>query len=350
MLKKLLKAALTACIVAGMSTAAMAWVPVGDSGMLLQLDTSGTYGQYNSGVEDTAGYFKAKSETNISWLAMKAPWTVWADIEFDDNDTMKNPRAADTDPATKGLKDMDAVASYVKYAISPALYVKIGSIHHLAGLQYALGFGMVTKTTGHEGWDHSGYSESPGLEFGYQVSPDLLISFAQYAQGAIAMTGQFEGTAMGIQAMGKAGDIGYKFGYISETTADYDNKDHEGLSNSCMNLGVKIPFGNMWASVDYSTFTNNTWYGADTAFVTTDMAFQLGMKKMGPGDLRIGYAMIADTLGGDPASAEADLGLAYNIPAGPGFMQIQYTTKTTTPEGGDAVTQSWMGFGMNFTL
>jgi hypothetical protein len=357
MLKKLFKAALTACLVAGMSSAAMAWVPIGDSGLMIQLDTSSTWGQRNSGVEETSAWFQTESETNISLLGMKGPWTVWADIEFDDNDTMKAPTS--TDP-NKGLKDLDAVGSYIAYKVTPEFAVKIGTIHHGNGLQYNLGAGAFTSSYNHDGWNYSGWSESPGLEFRYQINADMSASFAMYSQAAAAMTGQAEGSANGIQFNAKFGGIAAKFGYLTEKYDDFSDANDEGQTNTFMNLGASIPIGDaMKVMVDYSS-SAISWNVADHVENTTDLALAFYMSGVGPGQIRFTYAMIAQKdaddgytvfgPGGAPEWAQTDMGLVYHIPLGVGQMQIQYMSQSKTPKDGDAVTASFLGFGYNIKL
>jgi hypothetical protein len=376
MLKKLFKAALTASIVVGMSSAAMAWAPIGDSGMLLQLDTSSTFGQYNSGVEGTAAYFRVKSETNLSWLAMKGDWTVWADIEFDDNGQMHN---SDTSPAMEECsasststtdeagetittttscsvvvgKEMDAVGANISYKVTPEFSVKIGTIHHGNGLQYSLGAGMFTAYANHGGWAWSGWSESEGIGFYYTISPDMSVQVSQYVVGAAAVTGQFPGSAIALDFTGKAGSVAYKVGYLSETHDDpaVEGEGGEGDSNTFTNLGVKVGLGDAMAvSFDYATASILGWTASTDPLIYTDMSLGFSMDGLGPGSIKFFYSMLTRSLSGDPLDATAEMGLIYEIKKGPGRMQIQYASSTATPEGGDGTTASWLGFGYDFKI
>jgi len=361
MLKKFFKAALTACIAVGMSTAAMAFVPVGDTGVLVQLDTSSTFGQRNDGGDDTSPWLQAESETNVSFLGMKGPWTAWADMEFDDSQTK---------PGTTGRPTWDIAQSYVKYNVNKQLALKIGTIHFLAGLPYGYGAGAFTSTYQYEGWDYAAYSESPGFEVSYVIGPGMWVSAALYGTTAAAATGENEGSSTAIQFFGKAGDnIEFQAGYMAETYDDFQSSQDETKSNTFTTGGVRVGLGEaMSIAVDFASDTLS-WGVADYKEGVTMYDLQFKMGGIGPGGI---IATYASTTLSDPDEAfivtwnmgtllgykelnTADLGLVYEIPIAPGRVQIQYMSKTWTATQSDgtkddALTQTFLGVGFDFKL
>jgi hypothetical protein len=361
MLKKFFKAALTACIAVGMSTVAMAYVPVGDTGLLLQLDTSSTFGQRNDGGDDTAPWLQAESETNVSFLGMKGPWTAWADMEFDDSQTK---------PSGTQRPTWDIAQSYVKYNVNKQLALKIGTVHFLAGLPYGYGAGAFTSTYQYEGWDYAAYSESPGFEVSYAIGPGMSVSAALYGTTAAAMTGENEGSSTAVQFFGKAGDnISFQVGYLSETYDDFQSSQDDTNSNTFTTGGVKVGLGaDMSIAFDFASDTlsyNVTDYKLGVTMY--DLQFKMG--GLGPGGIIATYAMTSlsdpdeamvvtwnyGTLLGVKQLDISDLGLVYEIPIAPGRVQIQYMSKglTQTDSGGtkgDTVTQTFLGVGFDFKI
>jgi hypothetical protein len=330
----------------------MAWVPVGNSGLLLQLDTSSSFGQRNDGGDDTTAWLQGETETNVSFLGMKGPWTAWADFEFDDWQSKTASRTVDRNN------------SYVQYAVNKQLTLKVGTIHHNEGLQYALSGGMVTATYQKEGWDYSGWAEENGFEVGFKLSPTMALALRLYGNTAIAMSGINEGSATAIGFTGKFGDsIDAKLGYISETYDDFQSSADEAQTNTITSLGVKVGLGAaMSVSLDYSTGVWS-WNTADRKETSTDLALQFRMGGLGPGGIIFTYG---STTLKDPDEAYVvhwnygvqlvsqydivDTNLAYEIPMGPGKMQFQYASKAVTPKDGDTMTATWMGVGFDFKI
>jgi hypothetical protein len=383
MLKKLLKAALTACVVVGMSSTAMAWAPIGNTGLMFGASSTASFGQYNTGIEDESAYLTGKQETHFSWYGTAGKWSAWADIEYDDHPQMHNSTtsAAKTscstnavdgsgDPAVCSVvvgKEIDALVAYINYAISPQMSVRIGNIHHLAGLQYSNDGEMFAYVVGHAGWNYAGYSEAPGIALYYTISPEMKVQLSYYTQYAAEMTGRAEGTAQALDFDGKISGIDFHIGYISELESDHTDKDAEFDPNVFTNLGVIYPINEAMAVVfDYTTAALT--YGSKTHKENvTDMSLQFRMTGLGPGGIYFTYSPIT---GEDPDKAytvtggngyafykwsQTDMSLAYEIKAGPGAMQFQYATSTfkgTTPAEveSDAVTKTWMGVAYKFAL
>jgi hypothetical protein len=356
MLKKLFKAALTASIVVGMSSAAMAYVPIGDSGLMFDWTGASSFGQYSDGVEGNASYLKGKSEHYLSINGVKGPWQMWGQIEWDDRNTLQAPgrSTAVTDDGgnahsddNAANNDLDRAQAFVKYSVTPEFAIAMGTTH--TWVQYALGAGGYVKTAGHEGWDYCGYAESPGLKFSYKITPTITATYAMYANAAVAMTGQAEGSASALGVAGSMGDISFQVGMISEKYDDFQDDADEGQTNSFTNLSVKYKLGDgMTISLDMSTAAI-TWNIADYVQAVTDTAIQFRMGNLGPGGIIATYSTIA-TAGDAAPTNRAELGLIYELVMGPGKIQFQYMTDTTTPEVGDALTRSYIGTAFRVSL
>lgn len=377
MLKKFFKAALTACVVVGMSSTAMAWAPIGNSGLMAGFSTTASFGQYNSGIEDESAYLMGKGTTHFSFFGQKGKWKAWGDIEYDDHPQMHrstvspaNAGSSCTDAVgdscgvtIKTGKEIDAVVGYVSYLPSPQMEIKLGNIHHLAGLHYSNDNEMSSYVVGHAGWNYSGYTEAPGIALYYTISPELKIQLSYYWEYAAEMTGRGEGTAQALDVNGKFGGIMFQVGYLTEVKADHTDKDFEADPNTFTNFGVKVPIGDaMLVVFDYTTTTLS--YGIkDHKENITDMGLQFQMGGVGPGRIFVTYAM---QTGEDPDEAflysgsgvkwnTTDMNLMYQIAAGPGAMEFQYATETANSTNAadveaDAVTKSWMGVAFKFAM
>jgi hypothetical protein len=244
----------------------------------------------------------------------------------------------------------------VNYAVTPQLSVRLGNIHHLAGLHYSNDGEAFGYKAGHMGWNYAGYSESPGIAVYYTISPEMNIQLTNYTQYAAAMTGQGEGSATALDFNGNMAGIMFHVGYLSEKKADHTDKDFESGSNTFTNLGVKVPIGDtMYVVVDYATAVLS--YGSTThEEKVTDMGLQFGMKGLGPGQLIVTYATqtTAEPKEKDYAVTcsyaalecqDVDTMLVYEIAAGPGKMQFYYASSAFTPKDGDTTTATWMATG-----
>jgi len=374
MLKKFLKAALTACLVAGMSTAAMAWAPIGTTGLMFGASTSASFGQYTSGIKDETSYLTGLQESHFSFYATKGQWSAWGDIEYDDHPQMHTSTTSAAKTSCSGTdstggaiscavvvgKEVDAVNGYVNYAVSPQLSIRLGNIHHLAGLHYSNDGEMIGYKAGHAGWNYSGYTEAPGLGVYYTISPEMKLQVSLYTQYAAEMTGRGEGSATALDFDGKAGAIMYHVGYLTETKADHTVKGYSSGSNTFTNLGVKVPFGAMYVVFDYATAVLS--YGSLThEEKVADMGLQFGMKGIGPGELIVTYATqtTAEPSLKDYAVTcsmaalecqDTDTSILYSIAAGPGTMQFMYASSSFKPKDGDAVTKTWLATAFKVSM
>jgi hypothetical protein len=361
MLKKLFKAALTASIVVGMSSAAMAYVPIGDSGLMFDWTGASGFGQYTDGGDDSAAYFKGKSEHYLSINGVKGPWQMWGQIEWDDRHQLQPPDRSTTVTDSTGdthtqddamNNDIDRAQAFVKYSVTPEFAIAMGTTH--TWVQYALGAGAYVKSAGHEGWDYVGYAEAPGLKFTYKVTPTITAAFAMFANPAVYISGQGEGSANALSVSGSMGAISFYAGMITETYDDFQSSADESLGNSFTSLGVKYKIADaMTVSFDYSMASMTFNVSADYKNDYTDMALQFRMGGLGPGGIIVTYATV------DRAeletqyiskSARTDLGLIYELVMGPGKIQFQYMTDTTKVGEGDAVTKTYIGTAFRVSL
>jgi hypothetical protein len=251
MLKKFLKAALTACVVVGISSTAMAWAPIGNTGVMFGGSASASFGQVNDGVEDHTAYLAGKQEVHFSWYAAKGKWSAWADIEYDDHPQMHRSTTSAAQTTCSGSdstggaiscsvvvgKEVDALVAYVNYAVSPQLSVRLGNIHHLAGLHYSNDGETIGYFAGHAGWNYSGYTEAPGAAVYYTISPEMNIQLSLYTEYAAEMTGRGEGSAQALDFNGKMGGIMFHVGYLSEKKGDHTVKDYESGPTLSPTLG-----------------------------------------------------------------------------------------------------------------
>jgi hypothetical protein len=256
--------------------------------------------------------------------------------------------------------DLDRAQSYIKYAVTPEFSIAMGTTH--TGVHYALVDGASVSTAGHEGWDWAGYVEAPGVKFAYKVTPTITASLALWGNAAVAMTGQSEGSANAIQVSGSAGAISFQAWVLTETYDDFQSATDEAASNSFTNLGVKYKLSDaMSISLDYS-MAALSWGSTTHTENVADMAIQFRMSNLGPGGIIVTIGSIAGAdpdeaytvhwaRGTQPGSwAESTTGLVYEIPIGPGKVQLQYRSRSFTPKDGDALTDSYIGAAFKFGI
>ncbi|NQU65562.1 MAG: hypothetical protein HQ517_14930 [SAR324 cluster bacterium] len=320
MLKKIMKAALAASLVIGFSAVAMAEANV--SG-----DVHSYFGQAASGVEGSAGRFAVASEGHVNVTGNSGSLSGFLQLETRD----------DRYGANSNINNAQLNVAYTADALS----VKLGTVNTGIACTYAISNGLGTTTTVGYGTYIAcmGYLEQDGIQLQYAI-PAI--------KGAVQLTiaPHAMGQKVAIGATGTLADmVGFRFNQTTDTADDYSVDTDTAASDSYMHIGFKLPMGAMSFSLDISTATldNKTTSGSN--------AFQFRMAELGPGTLAVTLAQGETKFDGNPVDKTGHTGLSYLIGLDKGARaDFFYAAKTVTPEGGTAVTASYVGGGLNLSF
>jgi hypothetical protein len=317
MLKKIMKAALAASLVIGFSAVAMAEAKV--SG-----DAHAYFGQYTSGAEGYTAHFATASEGHISVTGAAGPLSGFLQVEQRD----------DRYATGNNVNNAQLAVTYKADALS----VKIGTVSTGYSCTYAISNGLKTTTTAGYGtyvrcW---GYMEQDGIQVNYAIP-----AIKGFAGLTIAPT--TGGQKMAVTATGTmAGMVGFRLNSTSVTTDDYADDSDTAATDSYLHLAVKVPIGSMSISLDISS---NSLEDKST---DSSNAIQFRAADIGPGTIVVTVASDEYKNDGNPESKSTNTGLSYLIALDKGArFDAFYAAKSTTPEGGDAVTSSYIGGGIS---
>jgi len=333
MLKKIMKAALAACLVVGMSTYAMAEVKFSGN-------VASYFGQYDSGVEDYTAHFLNKNESHINASATAGSITGFIQYEVRDASYTVNAGGADSSgDALTGVEHQAVVRNSKRYAkwSGGAIGVTIGTIS--GGGCTMSSVPLATSATWFVG--HGAcptYFEQDGIDVSLAIP--ALKGAVEFAIAPKTLGGSTTGQKMGVSLKGSAGPAAFQAHYTSITTDDYSDPDDEAVTDTQMLLGASIPFGKMGVAFDYGSST------PDSKANYTHIGLKFSMKELGPGNFAFVYATEPHDTDGTATYTMSDLDLVYSIPAGKGSsMDFFYLSKTNTPEEGDGWTRTYIGGG-----
>jgi len=320
MLNKIMKAALAASLVFGMSS--FAYAADGKVGGSFKE----YFGQYNSGAAGYEANFRNYGEANLTFKGTAGKASVFFEIQAD---TSSNLNASE-------VSDVQRKVSYA----TPIGLVSIGTIVNIGTIPMA-GSGYKTSkvpSATRRGLLVAGYTEDDGIDLVVPLEGMGFVQATVYSKAGTAVSAGAAGDEGQIIQLGanlNFSGIGVRLGYSAEkvddptVTTDGDNK------TSAMLLGAKVPLGSTMAIAFDYTSAKVTKAAVDTDHNTTDFTFEMG--GVGPGKLYVGYDMwtIKDTI------KYANLSLVYDVSNGEGGgFQFGYSSNGKTPEGGSTTTET----------
>jgi len=331
MLKKIMKAALAASLVFGMSSFAYA-----EDGFKVGGKFRGYFGQYNSGATNYSAHFVNIEEANVQFKGNAGKLSLYHEQE--------------TASAKGTSTDYKNTQTKLSYAL-PFGLLSIGNQTSIGTVPMA-STGWTTSNipnSTHKGLAVAGYSEEEGIGLVIPLEGMGAIQFVMYedadnyAAEAFHGVPSMEGSSMQLAADLKFGQIGVRFGYATAKTDDPTNSNDEAYTTTNMLLGAKIGLGeNMSVAFDYTTATSSyTTWAEDKKTNAMDVDFQMG--GIGPGKIIVSVG----TLDRVDVYKMAISSVVFDAPVakGAGF-QIGYIANTTTPEVGTATTETFMGGGL----
>jgi len=319
MLKKFLKVALAACLVAGMSSAAMA-----AENVQFSVQAEALMGQFNPGT-------KTGDDSDPAYLDTIGR----ADFQFKLISGKMYVYGEDSQRYTNQNAYLDSPMVRIGYNMAnPGQFIEIGKVWIGAPFSYNFA-GTTTQATGwgmRSGW----HSQSDwGIKYNMLLSPTMGI-MAAYTTGN-TMTGMPEGTSLGAAWWGVFGPLQARVGIDNETAQDVTTKDAEAYAASANYFGVKYAISDtMSVSFDYlMSSADKGAYGltAGETFNGAEMAIVFIGKQLGPGDLYFQYASDADTDSADSdyLTTTVYTNLFYKIPLAKGAgVEVVYLQKSAT--------------------
>lgn len=269
------------------------------------------FGQYNSGVADTAAHFESYGEANLAASGTKGNFTGYFEIESRaQNQAFKNTQ-----------RRIDYKADFGK--------VSIGTISNLGTVPFTVGGGSKTSnlpTKPGRHLVHAGWLEAEGVALQIPVGK-LNLKFNIHGEAATLVAGGVEGQTIQAGIWGPIGPAQLRASITSVTRDNYAGGD--ATSDSAMMLGVKVPFGNMAVMFDYASYTETKGDNATDDMKYNDTAIGFSMDKAGPGKFIFTYLM-ATKKGSIEYQSNNNISLVYDIPleAGAGF-QVLYQSDST---------------------
>lgn len=355
MLKKFLKAAMTACLVAGMSVTAWAATDIN-----WKFSGEAAIGQFNPGTKD------ANDKSNPSYLDSAARM----DIEA----TVKNgPMYVywyESQRYNNQNRHLDVPVVRLGYNMGPGQFIEIGSVWTGAPFSYHFHGGKHQFSSWGQfvGWC---CSSNYGIKYNMLLSPTMGLMAGLYTDhNAYSYTTYYgdpssEGQSIGLAFWAVFGPLQLRLGYDG-ATAQQPVVDAEGYGSTQQYLGVKYAISDtMSVALDYITRAINTdpllvaAYGMSTGNVwtRTEMPLMFTAKGLGPGDLYFLYGTESDTYSWAEKDNKATTytNLFYKIPMakGAGFQLLylaKSTVETVNDVAGDAAGPSAMGGGFYGTF
>ncbi len=330
MLKKIMKAALAASLVFGMSSVATAETKV-------STDVHAYYGQYNSGADGYTAHFINATEAHVSLSGGDGPIKGFMQVEARSDAATQKVDSTGTD-ITSSKNNLNNAQLAVTYTTG-ALSVKVGTVSNGATCFYALSNGLGTTTTASYGTYVKcvGYHEADGIQVGFMLP-------AISGQVQLSIWPSTGGQDMAVSAAGLvAGMVQFKLNSTTETTDDYGDSTDTATTDSALNVGVKVLLSKAM-NISLETGSTKTDAGAKTA----TNGLQFAMAGVGPGEIVVTYGMDSEEdAAGNAGDAVTYTGLTYRIGMGKGVSaDFFYASKGTTPDGGDTTTSSWIGGGL----
>lgn len=340
MLKKFLKVALAACLVAGMSSVTMA-----AENVQFTVQAQTLMGQVNPGTKDAAGkdnpsYLDTVTRSDFEYKFISGKMFVYGELEqFYYNQT-----------AT-----LDLTAVKIGYNMAnPGQFIEIGKIW--IGAPFSYEFDGISTSSGSGGWGmRSGwYSQSDwGIKYNMLLSPTMGL-MAGYTTGT-TMLGAGDGNSLGLAWWGIFGPLQARVGIDNETRLAR-TVDAEAYAGSFNYFGVKYAISDtMSISLDYlmGSVAAEAWAGpAGEKYTESQIAIVFNGMNLGPGNLHFQYATDTDLRSWDDdyKSVATYTNLAYKIPVDKGVgIEIVYLTKktvvTTAAGDGDATGPTTIGGG-----
>ncbi len=368
MLKKIMKAALAASLVFGMSSFAYAKDGISVGGKFQEY-----FGQYDKGSDEstTKSAYTAHSavlgEVNLQVKGTLGKMSVFHEVE------------AVTTVYGKKNDHFNAVKSALSY-VAPFGKISIGNVVNAGTVPKSSSGWKTSKVPGSTSMYLyiSGYWEGPGIDLVVPIEGVGMVQATYYASGGNAAT--YVGNSTAIQA-GATGSGGWAAADLG--SGDYA-RNSGALKGTSMNLGAVLQFGNIGVSASYAT----TKEADPTAADNTDELSSTSMGLTGKMDLNkqisfsLGYAAssMKDDDWGDDALKITVNDAAVNLGVGPGKVilfacttaykmddkikdttatsgmydypvakgagiQVGYISVATKPEGGDTTTESFVGGG-----
>lgn len=343
MLKKIMKAALAASLVFGMSS--FAYAAEGTIGGSFKE----YFGQYNSGADGYSAHFANFGEANLQFKGAAGNVSVFYEIE---SKPKKN-----TDGTQRDLTEVQRKVSYK----TPVGLVSIGNIVNIGTIPMAAS-GFKTSDVPYSTrralvW--AGYKEDDGVDITVPLEGMGFVQATMYssagtaasltAAGAMAAGGgsvpadTSDGTTMSLGANLKFGTVGVRVGYTTDKTDDPANSSDKAMESTSMLLGAKLALGeNMALAFDYaSAKVKYAAWGADVEVTSMDAGFE--MNGVGPGKLIVGLDMTAAKDSYDRTVTSVVYDIAATKTSG---FQVGYIANGYKPKGGDTTTESFMGAGI----
>ncbi|MBU3917010.1 hypothetical protein KKA14_15870 [bacterium] len=331
MLKNILKSCITAAAVIAMAAPAMA---ADEPTVTVNGDIVEYFGQYTNGAEGEVAHFQNVGEAHLKLNATIGKVKVYYEIESRDG-------GLDAPATSQAFNAAQRKISYV----SPIGLVSIGTITNYAGVPLAYGGGAKTSSMAPAPWwdlYYAGYVEADGIDLAIPVG-EHLFQVSYWDSAAVAVAGANKaGTTMALSATIQAGPAKVRLGQTSQirnTDNNWNGDDVGGsdtLSDTFMQAGVLVPFGNMGIAFTYAIGTQAV--SSSVNQTNTVMNLQFNMNEAGPGNLIVSYESKAWAVDSTDFSAVAEMGLSYDIPLATGCgVQIVYYSEATTATD-DAVT------------
>jgi len=350
MLKRIMKTALAASLVLGMSYTAMADVSVGGS-------FKEYFGQYNSGADDYTAHFDNAGEANLKLKGSSGKVSVYYEIES--RTQLGKPATAGNTPSI-----VNATQRKVSY-LSDFGLISIGTITNIGSIPLA---SSGWKTSNFPGATRkglfAGYTEADGIDLvlplgdmGFvevSIIPEPAVLWGDIirgktAAGYVAATGLAtagdaflvnQGQTISLGANLNLGGPMVRLGFATETVDNPSSSADTAQSSTYLLASVKMPMGNMAIAAAFSTATVNLTSALKTEITNTSVTLE--MADLGPGKLiaAVDMTTIKDT------SAFMNMSFNYDVSLADGAgLQVGYIADTNTPDGGTAVTESFMGAG-----
>lgn len=342
MLKKIMKAALAASLVFGMSSFAYAQ----DFSVGGKFRTY--FGQYDAGTENAAGdkysaNFVVKEEANVKFTGKAGKLSLYHELESATGSDYNNTQTKLGYVTPIGQLDIGNVTSIGTIPMSSSGW-------STSNIPYSTRRALV--------W--AGYSENEGLQLTVPLEGMGFVQFTMYedadnaaaatAKGTAAALGATvptsnEGSSMQLAANLQFGTIGVRVGYATAKTDDPASADDDAMSTTNMLVGAKIALGeNMSVAFDYATA--KTSYDAWAEDIkTTAMDADFTMSGVASGKIVVSMDMVT-MKAGDKIYDRTVTSLLYDMPVAKGAgIQAGYIANAKKPEGGDTVTETFLGAG-----
>jgi hypothetical protein len=332
MLKKMLKSCLAIAAVCAMSTSAFAAAEI--HGFLWS-----SFGQYNSGVEDTSAYFINSHFAPISINVSGEKLSVYAEIDWMRTGYAGHPAAG---PTAAAFDNSGIGPAKITWKATDALDVVIGLFDLPEHKPFSRGSGTIEPLLpAYWGSDTYTHIFDYGLHGRYTISEDMHANFGLLTvESQQAHPGAQIGSGMHASIGGKAGAIEYRAAYLSSKADDWNDPDDDAVNSSGMMVSGQYTMGTMKFNLGYHSKS----VGDDMKGSIMDLQF-VG-NKLGPGNLIVTYASetITDSPRGDYGTIWTDLLYAYPLAPGEN-LNFMYLSKGVTPDGGDTTTETFMGAG-----